>query len=111
MANWIELNSGLDIEKIKEASFGKPVLIFKHSTSCSISSAAKDRLERGWDDLNSFDEVYYLDLLRHRDISNALAAEFDVRHESPQVLVIKDGVCVYHESHFGIRSREIAAAV
>jgi len=111
MANWIELNSGLDIEKIREASFGKPVLIFKHSTTCPVSSTAKDRLERNWDDLSGFDEIYHLDLLRHRDISNAIAAEFEIKHESPQVLIIKNGACIYNESHFGIRSREIAAAL
>jgi len=110
MANWIEFKSTNDIEKIKEVSFGKPVLIFKHSTSCSVSSTAKDRLERGWSDLSGFGAVYYLDLLRFREISNAIEKEFGIRHESPQVLVVKDGICVYNDSHFSISSREIAAA-
>jgi len=110
MSNWTKLTSALDIEKIKEASFGKPILIFKHSTACSVSSTAKNKLESGWDNLSVFDEIYYLDLLRYRDISNAIAAEFNIRHESPQVLIIKDGACVYNESHFSIRSQEIASA-
>lgn len=109
MTPWQEINSGLDIEKIKEASHGKPVLIFKHSTTCSISATAKDRLERSWSDLNDDVEPFYLDLLSHRDISAAIAEEFSVRHESPQVLLIKNGECVYDESHFGIRTSLIKA--
>lgn len=107
MTPWQEINSGLDIEKIKEASHGKPVLIFKHSTTCPISSAAKDRIERNWSDLHENVEPFFLDLLSHRDLSNAIADEFAVRHESPQILLIKNGACVYDESHFGIRASSI----
>ena len=111
MSNWIELNSGLEIEKIKEASFGRPVLIFKHSTTCPVSSTAKDRLERNWSELSGIEDAYYLDLLAYRPISNAIAEEFGVTHQSPQVLIIKDGVCIYNESHFAIRSSAIVAAL
>ena len=107
MTPWTEINSGSDIEKIKEASYGKPVLIFKHSTTCPISSAAKDRIERNCSDLGDDVKPFFLDLLSYRNISNAIATEFAVRHESPQVLLIKNGECVYDESHFGIRASNI----
>ena len=111
MANWIKIQSELDIEKIKEVSFKGSVLIFKHSTSCPISSTAKDRLDRNRNDFAAIEDIYYLDLIAYRSISNAIASEFGVRHESPQVLIIKDGVCIYNESHFGIRAKAIAEQV
>ena len=109
--NRFEISSGLDIEKLKEASQGKPVLVFKHSTTCPISSTALSRVERNWSDLDGLVEFYYLDLLANRSISNALAEEFGIEHQSPQVLLIKNGKCVYDASHFGIRAGEIASQI
>lgn len=103
--NWLSLNHIKDINNILAKSTEKYQLIFKHSTRCSISIMAKARLER-----SVFPEqidFYYLDLLNHRDISNALAEQFSVYHESPQVLLIKNGECIYDESHNGIRMEEI----
>lgn len=93
---------------IKQESEKKPVLIFKHSTRCSISSMAIDRLARYWkkEEINSHDP-YYLDLIAFRDISNQIEAMFKVPHQSPQVLIIKDGICVYDNSHMGIDYNEI----
>lgn len=93
---------------IKQASENKPVLIFKHSTRCSISSMAIDRLARSWEDeeMNHHD-FYYLDLIAFRDISNQIEEMFQVPHQSPQVLIIKDGRCIYDNSHLGINYREI----
>lgn len=105
--NWIEL---LDIEQITticDESHAQPVVIFKHSTRCSISSMAKGRLERSAAPQNIL--FYYLDLIRHRDISNKVAEVFQVHHESPQVLLIKNGDCIYHESHGGIIMEDIKA--
>jgi len=106
--NWTELNSERQVEEIKRESKSQPVLIFKHSTKCSISNAALSRLERNW----KADEVapvktYYLDLLSHRNISQTVAESFDVQHESPQVLILKDGNLVYVRSHFAIAYDEI----
>ena len=80
----------------------KAVAVFKHSTRCSISSMAKSRLERSW----SLKEVpiYYLDLLSFRDISNAIANQFQIEHQSPQLIIIKNGEAVYHASHGAIDS-------
>ncbi|MDB5191059.1 MAG: pyridoxamine 5-phosphate oxidase [Segetibacter sp.] len=103
--NWIELDSEKQLQEIKEKSKQKPQVIFKHSTRCSISSMAKSRLDRS-EDIKDAD-VYYLDLIAHRTLSNAVAQVFNVYHESPQVLVIKNGECVYDESHMGININEI----
>ncbi|MCW3121314.1 MAG: hypothetical protein JWQ38_806 [Flavipsychrobacter sp.] len=104
--NWIELSDEGQLAHIKEQSTQQPVVIFKHSTRCSISSMAKSRLERE----KQADNVlfYYLDLIRHRPISNKVAEDFQVHHESPQVLLIKNGSCVYEESHNGITMRDIS---
>ena len=89
-----------------------PVIIFKHSTSCSISAAAKGKLERQWADAGLDDtKIYYLDLLRFRPISNEIAQKFGVQHESPQLLLIQDGECRYDASHMGIRLSDVKQAV
>ncbi|HEY8400304.1 MAG TPA: bacillithiol system redox-active protein YtxJ [Cytophagaceae bacterium] len=106
---WINLSEETSIETIKKLSSEHPVLIFKHSTRCSISSAALSRLERNWDmEKMSHVKAYYLDLLSYRNISNQIAESFNVHHESPQVLLIKDGECIYHASHMGITFAELA---
>ncbi len=107
--NWIQLTDLSLLDEIKIKSFQQAQVIFKHSTSCSISGMAKNRIERS----NTYDEIdfYYLDLLKNRDISNAVAAEFQVSHESPQVLLIFKGECVYSESHYAINFEEIEQEV
>ena len=103
--NWNELNSENQLQQIKDKSLEKPQVIFKHSTRCSISSLAKSRLEK-WTPSEDFD-FYYLDLIRYRPLSTKVTELFHVPHESPQVLVIKNGECVYDESHLGISLQEI----
>lgn len=99
--NWITLNSIDGIDKIIEASNIKPQVIFKHSTTCSISQMAKARLDRFDNNENKID-FHYLDLLNFRPVSNIIAEKFHVHHESPQILLIKNGECIYDESHMGI---------
>lgn len=102
--DWKYLELTSQLEEIKKESFEKPVGIFKHSTRCSISAAALSRFERSWDQYNKGDEIsmYFLNLLKHRDISNQIAVDFEVSHESPQFILLKNGQAVYHASHFGI---------
>lgn len=70
--------------------------IFKHSTRCSISSMAKNRLEKEW----KFDfPIYYLDLLQHRDVSNYIASVSKIEHQSPQLIVFQSGETIYNASH------------
>ena len=103
--NWNELTSENQLEQIRQKSFDRPQVIFKHSTRCGISSVVKGRLEK-WQPSEGFN-FYYLDLLLLRPISNKISEMFHVPHESPQVLVIKNGECVYEESHLGISLQEI----
>ena len=108
MLQWNTLSRQEQLSEIIEESKQNPVAIFKHSTSCSISSTAKSRLERQWND-NSLGSIkpYYLDLLANRPLSNAIAETFAIRHESPQLLLIQDGKCTYNASHFNIKVEEI----
>ena len=93
------------LDTITAASFNKPQIILKHSTTCSISKMALARLERSIAP-NDID-FNFLDLLNYRPISQAIAEKFKVVHESPQILLIKNGECVYEESHGGIQMEEI----
>ncbi len=112
MMQWHTLTSEEQLATLAEESKNQPVVIFKHSTICSISSTAKSRLERQWAEAG-FDSVkpYYLDLLRYRPVSNLIADVFRVRHESPQLLLIQDGVCTYNGSHLNIKIDEIKKRV
>ena len=103
--NWIEITEEAQLNDVKNLSATRPQLIFKHSTRCPISSMAKTRLERGLTPDNI--DFYYLDLIKHRNISQKIAETFDVNHESPQILLIKNGICIYDESHSGITMDEI----
>jgi len=112
--NWHPLTSLEQLDEILEESKNTPVVIFKHSTACSISSTAKSRLERQWAGAG-LDHVkpYYLDLLRYRPVSNEVAELLQVQHESPRLLLVQDGVCTYDVSHLGISAdalkKQIAA--
>jgi bacillithiol system protein YtxJ len=103
--DWIQLTDETGIDTIIQQSKSKPQVIFKHSTRCSISSVALGRLERSKQPDGM--DFYFLDLIRYRDISNKIAEQFSVYHESPQVLLIKDGECTYSETHSGIDMDEI----
>ena len=100
---WKELSTLVQLDRIAEISKDAPVLIFKHSTRCNISKAALDRLERSWTpEDDTAHNTYFLDLLAHRDLSDAVATRYHVRHESPQALVIRGGRCVHSTTHLGI---------
>ena len=105
--NWTPLTELAHLDAIDAASAEAPVLIFKHSTRCSISSTALNRLERAWRPEDAGHAVWYLDLLRYRPISNAIAERYGIQHESPQVLVIRAGRCVYDASHTAITHAEV----
>ncbi len=103
--NWLPLIELSQLDLIKQESILKPVIIFKHSTRCSISDMAKNRLEREVAPENI--PCYYLDLIAYRSISTAIADQFHVFHESPQVLIINNQECVYDQSHNGITMRDL----
>lgn len=105
--NWVALTQLSQLDEIREESKITPVLILKHSTRCSVSLMAKNSLDRSWDIEDNKIKTYYLDLLKFRPISNQIAEDFGVHHQSPQVLLIKDGVCDYTATHSAIDARTI----
>lgn len=106
--NWNKLTEISQLEDIKAESYNNPVLLLKHSTTCSISATSLNRLERNWKQEKVGDlKPYYLDLLSYRPISTEIANMFKVEHQSPQVLVIQNGECVYDASHFEISFAEL----
>jgi len=86
-------------------------LIFKHSTRCSVSMMAKRRFEMDWEVIPEDTSLYFLDLISHRSISAEIAEQFQVHHESPQILLIKDGNCVLDASHGDISADEVAEVI
>jgi bacillithiol system protein YtxJ len=109
--NWKALDNISQIDEILERSKVVPCAILKHSTTCSISAMAKYRLEDDWDFEPTALEPYLLDLLSHRAISNQLAEVFQVHHESPQVLLIVNGECIFDTSHLDISVSELQEAL
>lgn len=103
--NWIPLKNEQDLKALKTKSADKTQVIFKHSTRCNISSMAKNRLERNISPEGL--DFNFLDLVANRALSHKVAEEFLIEHESPQVLVIKNGECIYDESHSGISMDDI----
>lgn len=96
---WKPLQSLMQLEEITARSTQIPIVIFKHSTRCGISSQVLRRFEKAYDLSEGQAEFYYLDLLAHRDVSNAVADTFGVWHQSPQVLLIRDGKAIADWSH------------
>jgi bacillithiol system protein YtxJ len=107
--NWILLKDLGQLNEIITISHEKPVVIFKHSTRCSVSRMALKQFENEFD-LESLDQkvlLYFLDLLEYRGISNEIATRFNVIHQSPQLLLIQNGKSVYAVSHSDIDAEEL----
>ena len=105
--NWNNLEHLDQLDKIINESWEKPIVIFKHSTRCSISRMALKQFENEY---NYEDKItpYFLDLLNHRDISNEIALMFNVNHQSPQMIVIKNGIVLFNASHSDINTDDLA---
>ncbi|GEC80097.1 bacillithiol system redox-active protein YtxJ [Flavobacterium aquatile] len=104
--DWRMLTNVDDLNEIVNESAGKPILIFKHSTRCSISRMVLKQFENEFD-LQDKITPYFLDLLNHRDVSNEIATKFDVYHQSPQLIVIQDGKSIYDVSHDSIDAHSL----
>lgn len=104
--NWNTLSTSKQIQHIVDLSHNKPQVIFKHSRTCPISSISKSRLDNSSNALDNAD-VYYLDLLTYRSVSNDVADKLGVHHESPQVIVLINGEVTYDESHLDISVEDI----
>ncbi|AWI25982.1 bacillithiol system redox-active protein YtxJ [Flavobacterium pallidum] len=105
--NWEHLEDMNQLENLTEVSFTIPVTIFKHSTRCNISSFSLRQFERSYNIPADKMKLYFLDLLAYRAISNEISVRFGVAHQSPQVLVIKDGKAVYDASHENIHAEDL----
>lgn len=99
---WIALIAEEQLETIEINSAGKPQVIFKHSTTCGISRMVLNMFNQSYSLTENQMDLYYLDLHSYRAVSNAVAQKFNVQHQSPQLLIIKNGVLVRHASHGGI---------
>ena len=109
-SNWsgqtLESEDQLDV--IISTSFKTPQIIFKHSTRCSISRFVLNDFTTHFSYSADDFGAYYLDLLNYRSISNIIAERFEVQHQSPQLIVIKDGKAVAHASHEGINELQLS---
>lgn len=112
--HWLPLETISDYDKMMSSSFEEDffcVAIFKHSTRCAISKMAQLRLLSSWNFSENQLPIYQLDLLSFRELSNKIAEDFSVEHQSPQLLLIKNGECIYHTSHMGISVDAIKKAL
>jgi len=96
--HWNELTAVSQFSRLLQESENLQVVIFKHSTRCVTSTVALSRIERDWSDAGDM-KFYYLDVITHRDLSRSIAETLGVAHESPQLLLVKNGRCIYHASH------------
>ena len=99
---WKNISSEEDLETAVKESFGKKVVLFKHSTRCFISKTVLKNFEREVQNSDKAVSFYFLDLLAHRNISNKIADDFEVEHQSPQMIVLENGKAVKDASHQSI---------
>ncbi|WP_317044383.1 bacillithiol system redox-active protein YtxJ [Confluentibacter citreus] len=104
---WLDLNTINQLQTIKDKSTAKTQVIFKHSTRCGISRMVIKQFTEDFVFSENQLDLYYLDLIAYREVSNAVANTFNVVHESPQLLVIKNSIVVKHESHGGINDLDL----
>ena len=104
---WKKLNEISTWEELLKASESLPQIVFKHSTRCIISKTVLRNLEGDWKASTHDSELYYLDLISHRDISNRIAADTGIHHESPQLIILEKGRAVYDRSHNSIEAVDI----
>lgn len=104
---WNPVTEKEHIDKILQESQQENQLIFKHSNSCGISNIVKQRLEKEAKDAPQFTNIHLIDVIKQRSLSADLATQINVQHESPQILVISKGQCIFHTSHFDVSLKNI----
>lgn len=109
--NWIPLVDINQLDEVSQLSQEKPVLIFKHSTRCGISRMALKGFEKSYDIDDVTMDIYFLDLIQFRAVSNEIVSKFKVQHQSPQAIVISKGEVIYSDSHYGISVDDIKKAI
>ena len=106
---FIPLEKEEQLANIKQAS--EYNIIFKHNTTCPISRSVRSRFEQDAGSLKHVQSVYVVDIHQHRNLSDSIAEEYNVVHESPQLLLIKNGECTYNESLYDISAQAAAEAI
>jgi bacillithiol system protein YtxJ len=109
--NWLPITTLEQLEEIKEISKAEPVFIFKHSTRCGISSMVIKRFESLFKEEHQHLKVYYLDILNYRSISDEVGYNFQVMHQSPQLLIVKNGVSIHNASHYDITITDLSTFI
>lgn len=109
--NWIQLTDLGQLNELVVTSMDKTMLVFKHSTRCSISRMALRQFEKEFDIAEDKIDTYFLDLLNYRAISNEITIRFDTEHQSPQLLLIQNGKVIYTVSHSDISAEELKKQV
>ena len=109
--NWVPLSESSQLDTLIKLSKTKPVLIFKHSTRCGISRMALKSFEKQYDLSTDQIELYFLDLLNYRGLSDEIATRFHILHQSPQVIVLQNEKVVYHDSHYQISVEQIKKVI
>ena len=104
---WIDLNSLEQLDAIESASITKTQVIFKYSTRCGVSRMVLNQFVDAYELAEEDLDLYFLDLISYRDVSKEVGYKFQVIHESPQLLVIKNGVVVAHSSHSGVNAIDL----
>ena len=104
---WIPLSQLQQLKLIKDKSKTKTQVVFKHSTRCGISRMVMNQFIANYELTEQDLDLYFLDLLSHRDVSNEIGYEFQVMHQSPQILIIKNGVAVANASHGAINEVDL----
>ncbi len=107
--NWIPLTTEEQFSELLERSKDKLQLIYKHSTRCSLSTVIKQALDD--EDPPPGVDFYFLNVIADRALSGKIARHLHIHHESPQVILLKDGECVFSQSHFSITMDEIRREV
>lgn len=105
---WIALNTIEQLDVIESTSKKKIQVIFKYSSRCGVSRMVLNQFVDAYELTEENLDLYFLDLISYRDVSNEVGYKFQVMHESPQLLVIKDGVVVAHSSHSGVNSIDLS---
>lgn len=108
---WNELENLEQLKDLEVDSYQKPIVIFKHSTRCSISRMAWNQFQNEFNIPDAKMSLYYLDLLAYREISNTIAERFGIIHQSPQIIVIKEGKAIYDTSHESIDAKKLEVLV
>lgn len=108
---WVYLTTLSQLHEVLKTTNEKPVLLFKHSTRCGVSTMALNSLESNWTSGTELCTVYILDLLKHREISNEIATLTGIIHQSPQVIVLKGNEIIYDASHSSINARKIESTL